>query len=127
MSVLESARRAGKIGLIGVSVDDLSAAQAALDDDRVTVIQVPLHPGKPDYQAILERASTQGVAVIAREILGGKGAVSGATNPASYAEQRIAAVVKDPLVSVALLGTTNEDHLRIAAGYARRASQGSGI
>lgn len=125
IGALDSARSAGKIGLLGVSVDDMSAAKAALDDDRIAVIQVPLHPGKSDYRIILERASEQGVAVIAREILGGTTAISGANNPASFAEQRIAAVVGDPLVTIALLGTTNENHLRIAADHARRASQGS--
>jgi len=43
IAALESARAAGKMKQVGVSADDAEAVAAALDDPRITVIQLPLH------------------------------------------------------------------------------------
>ena len=119
VGALEAARLAGKIGLVGASVDDPAAALAALADPRVRVLQLPLHAGDTAYDAVLAEAASRGVAIVAREILGGPQAIAGAIDVASSAEARIRAVIGRPDIAVTLIGTTKAAHLRQAIGAAK--------
>ena len=121
VGALEAARRAGKIGIVGVSVDDVAAAMEALDDDRVGALQIPLLPGDDRFDRVLDRASERGVAIVAREILGGKRAISGAVDPTGFAASRIAELITRNDIAVVLAGTTTKSHLREAASAARQA------
>lgn len=111
LDVLEAARKAGRIGMIGISIDDVAAAGAALADPRVRVLQVPLHPGDGSYDAILARANAAGVAIVAREVLGGPGAIGGGPLSRDVVAERIRRAVATPGVSFTLVGTTRVDHL----------------
>jgi len=121
VGALASARQAGKIGVIGVSVDDIDAAEAALNDVRVRVLQLPLRPGETAFDSMVRRASSAGVAVIAREILGGPQAVTGAVDPGTYARDRITQVIRTPGVSIPLVGTTRVVNLNASIAAARAA------
>ncbi|WP_225026147.1 aldo/keto reductase [Xinfangfangia pollutisoli] len=123
IGALETARIAGKIGRVGASIDDLAAMEAALDDPRITVLQVPLHRGDASYDAALARAAAQGVAIIAREILGGPAAISGGASPAGFAAARIAEMARRPDIALPLVGTTKPAHLRAAAAAAAGAGR----
>jgi aryl-alcohol dehydrogenase-like predicted oxidoreductase len=68
MAFLESERDAGTIGAIGVSVDDSAAAEAALVDPRVSVIQLPLAETDTWAIELLPRLKAAGKAVVVREI-----------------------------------------------------------
>lgn len=119
IDALEAARKAGKIGLIGVSVDDVACAEAALRDPRVQALQVPLLPGATEFEPVLDQATEAGIAVIAREILGGAQAISGASDPAAYAADRISTLVHDTRVTLPLVGTTRLKNLQSSARAAR--------
>lgn len=112
IGALEAAYKSGKIRMIGASVDDVAAAEAALEDDRIRILQVPLHPEATAFDDVLTRAHSQDVLIIAREILGGPNAVS-ALRPEDVA-QRLRAVRALPEVTVPLVGTTKINHLRSA-------------
>lgn len=112
---LQSAQRAGKIQVIGVSVDDVGTAVAALADPRVGALQVPLHPGTHDYDQVLEQAAAQGVKVIAREVLGGQSAIAAVQNPSAYAAARIKELHNDPRVTTTLVGTIKVSNMKVAA------------
>lgn len=128
VGALEAARQAGKIGLVGVSADDVTAALAALADDRVRALQIPLLPGDGHFEPVLARAREQGVRIIAREILGGQRAITGSVDPAGFAATRIAELVARTDIAVTLVGTIREHHLRAAtsAARARHAEPSSG-
>ncbi|WP_460990624.1 aldo/keto reductase [Sinomonas soli] len=121
VSALDSARAAGKIGCIGVSVDDVETALAALTDDRVGALQVPLHPGSASYDATLARANAAGVTIVGREIFGGVGALSSRNDAESFARHRIVEVVGDPRIDLPLVGTTRLASLRASTRAARDA------
>ncbi|SDF69830.1 Predicted oxidoreductase [Salipiger thiooxidans] len=123
VAALEAAQQAGKIGLIGVSVDDVATAEAALGDPRVQALQLPLLPGETEFDSVTQRAADAGVAVIAREILGGAQAISGAMDPARYAADRIAEMVRDPRVALPLVGTTRMVNLQASADAAEVATK----
>lgn len=112
IDALNVARAAGKIKHVGVSVDDTEAVSAALDDPRVSVIQLPLHVGDNSYSELIERARQQGVVIIAREIL--HGVPGGVGDRAGYVEGRIREIVSKRDIAVALIGTTKLRHLSVA-------------
>lgn len=124
VEALERARSGGKVGLVGVSVDDVDAAEAALNDSRVRALQVPLRFGETAFDPIVRRAARSGVAIIAREILGGPRAVVGPVDPRGYASRRIASVIRTPGVSIALVGTTRVVNLQASIEAARAAGSG---
>ena len=121
VGALDTARSAGKIGQVGVSVDDVETALAALTDSRVSALQLPLHPGSSEYDDVVDRANKAGVAVIAREVLGGIGGLSSHEDPSSFARQRIAEVVQDPRITLPLVGATRMTSLTASASAARGA------
>lgn len=119
IGTLAAARAAGKIDLIGASVDDVAAAQAALADSRIEVLQIPLHPGSDDFNVIVAQAAQQGVAVIAREILGGAMTISQTLDPKRFVTERIKVMTTSPDITVTLLGTTRTANLMSAVHTAR--------
>lgn len=125
VAALDQAREAGKIGLIGVSVDTPQAAMAALGDARVKVLQLPIHAGDRSYDAVLNKAKGSGVAVVAREILGGARAISGETKPGEHVATRLGEIANRSDIALPLIGTTKPDHLRQAVAAIRQATQES--
>jgi aryl-alcohol dehydrogenase-like predicted oxidoreductase len=103
IGVAERLKAAGKAAMIGASVDDIAALEAALADARVQAVQFPLNQQERVDEALMAEARARGVMLIAREILGGGAArddVGGA----------IAFIAGQP-VDVALVGTSRIDHL----------------
>lgn len=111
VSALELARKAGKVDIVGVAVDDAETALACLTDDRIKVLQIPLRPGGSDYSEVLDMAAAVGVAIVAREILGGAAAIAGHSDPAGVARARIIEVAHDPRISLPLVGATRIETL----------------
>lgn len=122
ITALETARAAGKIGCVGVSVDDVGTALESLADSRVAALQLPLHPGSAEYDEVISRATAAGVAVVAREVLGGVGGLSSHANPSRFAQQRIAEMIGDPRIAVSLVGATRVATLRASVEAARDAA-----
>lgn len=119
MDALAEAQKAGKLGLIGVSPDDASSATAALKDPRVQALQIPMRPGDNTFGGVAAAAAAAGVYVIAREILGGAQAVSGAADPSAHVRERIAGLIRQPQVTLPLVGTTKVQNLAACAAAAR--------
>lgn len=122
---LEAARMAGKVGIVGVSVDDVDTALACLADTRIRALQLPLHPECSDYEDVLIQAAASGVIVVAREILGGAGGLASRDNPATFAEQRIAEVVADHRIAIPLVGATRRASVTASAAAARGSGTGA--
>lgn len=123
IGALEDLRGEGKLGRIGVSCDRPEEVLAALADDRVSIIQLPLGLGRREFEDVAAVATSKGVTVVAREILGGAGQVSTA-RPGAVAEA-IAFAVGHPSVKVALLGTTKLENLAAAQAAAQALSVAS--
>lgn len=121
VGTLELARQAGKIGIVGVSVDDVATAEAALQDPRVKALQVPLHPRDTAFDVVVRDAAHQGVAIIAREILGGALAIASQADPARYARDQIIASIRRSGVSLPLVGATRTASLTASTEAARAA------
>lgn len=115
IQALRNAQQAGKIRVVGVSVDDVGTAMAALADPRIGALQLPLHPGAHDYDQVLAQAFQQGVKVIAREVLGGQSAMAVAQDPSAYATARIQELHDDPRIATVLVGTTKISNMKVAA------------
>lgn len=123
VGALDQARQAGKIGIVGVSVDDIETALVAIKDPRVKALQIPLHPGDTTFDQLVMDASLKGIAIIAREILGGAHAIAMQPDPVSYARQQIIAAVRRPGVSLSLIGSTRPVTLAASIEAARAASR----
>lgn len=110
LAFLDAERRAGTIGLIGISVDDAAAAEAALADPRVQVIQLPLAAGDDWAGAMLPTLKACGKAVIAREIFrdADLGRSEGRAGRLFEALQR---VTQAEGVTTTLIGTIRRAHL----------------
>ena len=121
IDALERAQTAGKIGVIGVSVDDVKTAETALQDKRILALQIPLRPGETDFDAISLAAANSGVDIIAREILGGVLASNAITNTQNFAQNRIIEMIERPEIALAIIGTTRMSNLRASIASARMA------
>ncbi len=121
VTALDAARTAGKVDLIGVAVDDVETALACLADGRVKVLQIPLRPGSREYEPVLAKAPAAGVSIVAREILGGPGGMAGRPDPAEAARGRIAEVVRNPRISVPLVGVSRPRTLNASIKAVREA------
>jgi aryl-alcohol dehydrogenase-like predicted oxidoreductase len=109
LAVLEKARAAGKVRAIGVAVDDAEAGAAAVADQRVEVVQIPLRPGDAAFDSVLAAAQARRVAVVAREIFGGAGQAPG---DAKAREALLRTATGRAEVTTTLIGTTKLAHLR---------------
>ncbi|UDY23120.1 aldo/keto reductase [Nocardioides sp. Kera G14] len=121
VGALEQARQAGKVDVVGVSVDDVDTARACLADERVRALQVPLHPGDRSYDDVLESAHTSGVIIIGRELLGGIGVAVSRPDPGAFAKESILAAVRNPRISIPLVGATRVTSLLATVEAARLA------
>lgn len=115
IQALHNAQQAGKIHVIGVSVDDVGTAMAALADPRVGALQLPLHPNAHDYDHVLAQAFQQGVKIIAREVLSGQSGIAVAQDPSAFATARIQELQDDPRIATVLVGTTKISNMKVAA------------
>lgn len=109
MSRLTRIRDRGKARRIGASIDDAAAFEAALEDERIEVLQLPLEVllAKP---AQAQRADAGNVELVVRELF--------ASGRYRNIDEAVAAV--PPGVHVALVGTSNPAHLREAVAALRR-------
>jgi aryl-alcohol dehydrogenase-like predicted oxidoreductase len=114
LNALSTAHMAGKVGLIGVSVDTPNAALAALDRPEVSILQIPLHPGDTSYDNVVAQAHTKGVAIVAREVLGGPNVIHKSMLEHEAVQTRLRAVASLKGVAVTLVGTTKTTHLKDA-------------
>lgn len=119
IGALETAQQAGKLGRIGVSVDDVACAQAALNDPRVQVLQIPVLPGATEFEAVITQAAKAGVQVIAREIFGGAAAIAGATDPAVFAASQLQNLIQRTDIALPLIGTTKSTNLQASIAAAK--------
>jgi aryl-alcohol dehydrogenase-like predicted oxidoreductase len=110
---MEHLRRSGKARRIGVSCDDAATALAALDDDRIEVVEVPLWPASEITESFVHRAQQRGTQVLARGLVG-----SVLAQPRRDPRERtraIASALKSALASESfahlIVGTTREEHL----------------
>lgn len=117
ISALEEVLAMGKIRHIGVSADNAEVVSAALDDPRVSVIQLPLHLGDDSFTPLVSRAKRQGVVIVAREILSGARLEDKGSD--GFVAQRIREVVAKPDIAITLIGTTKLNHLAAAINAAR--------
>lgn len=108
-------KRQGLARLVGVSVDDAEVLEAVAMDPRVDVIQAPFGLRRTTLAEPLAAAAARGALVIAREIFSCEPA--GQRPPIGDA---VAFGVSHPSVRVALVGTTNLDHLKEAVIAAER-------
>ncbi|MCI1112885.1 aldo/keto reductase [Stenotrophomonas geniculata] len=115
IQALHNAQQAGKIRVVGVSVDDVGTAMAALADPRVGALQLPFHPGSHEYDQVMAQALKQGVKIIAREVLGGQSGIAAAQNPSAFATARIQELHDDPRIATVLVGTTKISNMKVAA------------
>ncbi len=121
MDFLEAAQKGGAINILGVSVDDIAAAQASLEDPRITLIQAPLYVGDEEMRTWCRKAKQRGKIVVAREVFR---RVEG--SPPDMSAPAMRAVIDrnmaDDAVGVCLVGTTKTRHLDELVALARRAS-----
>lgn len=109
IEVLERAQTRGDIRLIGVSVDDLEAAEATLADSRIQAVQVPYHPSDVAMSDWAVRANNEGKLVVAREVFDGVATLP-AGDRSGYIQKNILRSTSDAAVGVTLIGTTKTAH-----------------
>lgn len=114
IGALAMLKSSGKIGIVGVSVDDVNTAMAALADSRVETLQIPLHPGDSSYDTVLKIAYEKNIFIVAREVLGGPNVIGKEMLRGDIVSQRLKQVTEVPGVSLALVGTTKVKHLEEA-------------
>lgn len=118
METLSKLKSEGKIRAIGVSIDDLESAKAALGDPRIEIVQLPLVPGNQAFENIARQLTDKGVTTMAREILGGPGFLSKVEpdERKTFIETRIRGLAVDPGVSCSVIGTGNVKHIKEITG-----------
>ncbi|AYE85113.1 aldo/keto reductase [Sulfitobacter sp. D7] len=125
MDFLEKARENGALKQIGVSVDDLDAAEACLDDPRIQMIQVPLHHGDQEMRAWARRASAQGRHIVAREVFREADGANPTLTPTVIA-QLLNDAIDMAEVTTCLIGTSKPAHLdqllELAEAHGRRSN-----
>lgn len=108
IEVLDRAREKGHVRVVGVSVDDIPAAEACLVDSRITMIQVPYLEGDSAFAAWATRAAAAGKIVVAREIFQ-------SVTPRPLTDDVLRANLQRSLgdgnIGVTLVGTTKCKHL----------------
>lgn len=120
VGALEGLRGAGKLGIIGVSVDDVETAIACLKDARIKVMQVPIRPGEAIFNEVIHTAALSGVRIIAREILSGHNGIASVDNSSKFLDARISEIIAHPDISLPLVGTTKMKNLDALIASAKR-------
>ncbi|MEM7296505.1 MAG: aldo/keto reductase [Pseudomonadota bacterium] len=109
---LDSALHQGLVARIGASVDSPEAARAALEDPRLTVLQLPFRPLESSFDAVISLATQKGVLLIAREIFQ---LPPFAPESSSFDYQlRLRRLLHDQPHALPLIGTLSEAHLKQA-------------
>lgn len=96
----------GKARLAGISCDDLACLQAAISLENLRLLELPvdvliqMHAQAPETAAAI---AARGILVVAREVI--------RMRPDLSPAQAVQACLDDGLVSCALVGTGNKDHL----------------
>lgn len=115
-AALESAKRAGKIGVYGVSCRSLPDAETWVRWSGVSVLQMRLGRVEQEMAAgLLQEARVRNVGIIARQVLAQSGALTpDKTGARTTDSSAITAVLREPLnlADVVLVGTTRLEHLR---------------
>jgi aryl-alcohol dehydrogenase-like predicted oxidoreductase len=120
LDVISELKIKGRIRLVGISTDSERVLLTALSDKRLDVIQCRL-PQSPGMRDALVAASDRGLAIIAREILGGVRIDAAPPTPA-IARSQVRTAVSSPFVTAALIGTTKQIHLAHAIASLERQS-----
>ncbi|MEP2718490.1 aldo/keto reductase [Pseudophaeobacter sp.] len=107
---IEKAQNEGALEHIGVSVDDLEAAEACLSDPRIQMIQAPLHHSDQEMRAWAARAGAQGRHVVAREVFRQAVRPNLKLRPETI-EHLLNTALDTPGIKTCLIGTTNPTHL----------------
>lgn len=110
ITFLERAKGAGRVGAIGVSVDDAETAEFSLRDSRISVIQLPLAESDQWAVDLLPRLKAAGKTVIAREIFRDARLHIG-TGRAERLFKNLERIAALNSVTTVLLGTTSPSHL----------------
>jgi aryl-alcohol dehydrogenase-like predicted oxidoreductase len=113
LDALTDLKSRGLTQRIGVSCDDLDVLEMVSRDPRVDVIEAPYGIARRSMQSGLEAAAARGATIVAREILSFEAPLE--KPPIAEA---VSFCMSQGMVSIALLGTTNLQHLREAASYA---------
>lgn len=106
LDCLIALKQEGLAKCVGVSCDDQAALARIAFDKRVEVIEAAFGPNRRDLLVDLKHAAERGAIVIAREILSRD---SQARRPTASAA--LSFCLAEPAIAVALIGTTNTDHL----------------
>lgn len=106
LDVLTNLKKQGKLRHYGVSCRTVEDAHAWLTQPDIACLQIPIDRNSIEAATpVLERAHSQGVGVIAREVLAQgaliNGSVADALNP----------LLQRPEISVVLIGMTSRQHL----------------
>jgi len=108
IAVLEKLKASGKIGAFGISVRDPLDADTFLNWQGISALQMRF---EPDHAGLLglvvERAERLGVGIIAREVFSGV-----AIKDPGARQQALRSTLAQRGIDVALVGTSNIDHLR---------------
>ncbi|UCU94179.1 aldo/keto reductase [Hydrogenophaga taeniospiralis] len=110
---LTRAQQKGNVQHIGVSVDDIDAANAALLDPRIEFIQIPFGSSDLDFRDWSIHATTAGKLIIAREIFRLRPDLSQAPpNAMTHVPENLRRCFDSPSICSTLIGTTNPLHLQ---------------
>lgn len=108
IGVLDTLRREGKVGRIGISCDTIDEANAALGNDLVAVLEIPVWPRTDALETALRHARERQVFVIARGL--GDFIAASRTDPAGIRDA-VRAAAATPGIDRLLVGTTSPRHL----------------
>lgn len=121
MDFLERAQSEGVIKALGVSVDNIEAAEATLGDPRISLVQAPFHLGDIQMANWAHKAREAGKIVVAREIFN----PSDGTAP-NMTSSAMGSVLRQHVnaneVGICLVGTTKLHHLEELVSLARNSS-----
>jgi aryl-alcohol dehydrogenase-like predicted oxidoreductase len=100
------------VGRIGVSCNDVDSARAAVRSGVHQVLELPLSTTNRRFVDVAREAKSEGLVVIAREVLGGIRASEVQLLSELEVVDRVAAPIENQWADTALIGTTNAGRLR---------------
>ncbi|WP_067738401.1 aldo/keto reductase [Novosphingobium naphthalenivorans] len=114
LEALKELRDQGKVRLIGVSAEDRESVVATLALSDVDILQLPLQPDDVDMLKFVDRASANGISVVAREVLGGPIALQAKTpcERTQFINERLQALSRNSSLAAVIIGTSSISHLR---------------
>lgn len=106
---LDSYRKEGRIGMVGVSVSDYEDGRAALRDARVGAVQIPFFDTE-EFGDFLQAAKEVNKFVVVREVMKGIEAVA-KNDKEPFLRSRLSVLVSNQNIDIVLIGTTKRAHL----------------